>query len=273
MADHLEMELFLRAIGGDGQVKGNKGRRGAEFARDGREMVARDRADGADDIHDFCGSEARRKRHQDVAAGHREAHAAEVEEQMPAQVDANGLDGRDDRDRSLREDAEPQRKGASKFSFEIDGAAAHARDDAGTLDLWSEKLNQDDGLFRAEEIRHDADNFEVEFLSLVAGKDGVRIAFHPGPDFTQRKNFRGLGGRGRAARGAENQGNGGDRLEKNPRKAGRALVRLSQKHEPKMILGGVPRINSTAGGPWISFRFADCSHLKARGLGKYERQW
>src|SRR5207247_1596169 len=157
------------------------------------------------------------------------------------------LDGRDARDRILREDAEPQRKGPGKFSFEIDGAAAHARDDAGALDLWSQKLNQNDGLFRAEEIRHDADNFEVEFLNLVTGKDGVRVAPHPGPNFTQRKNFRSLGGRGRAGRGAEHQGNGGDRLEKYPGKAGRALVRLSQKHERKMIPGGVPGINSTTG--------------------------
>src|SRR5712671_7812849 len=56
----------------------------------GRElgMVAGDGADGAADIHDFCGSEVGRKRGEHAAARHRNLDVAEIQERMPAKKNA-----------------------------------------------------------------------------------------------------------------------------------------------------------------------------------------
>jgi len=62
------------------------------------------------------------------------------------------------------------------------------------LDFGAFELDKDDGLARAEEIRHDANDFEVELFDLVAGEDGVGVALHAITDFTDRHDFAGLGG-------------------------------------------------------------------------------
>jgi len=51
-------------------------------------------------------------------------------------------------------------------------------------------LHEDDGLLRAQEIGHDAQDFEVEFFNLVTGKNGVSIALHARMNFRERQNLR-----------------------------------------------------------------------------------
>ena len=94
----------------------------------------------------------------------------------------NVFDGGDAADRFLREDAELQGESACEFAVEIDGAAAHASDDAGVLDFRTLEFDQNDGLLGAEEIGHHADDFEVELFDLVAGEDRVGVALHARSD-------------------------------------------------------------------------------------------
>jgi len=101
------------------------------------------------------------------------------------------FDGSDAADGFFGEDAELEGESAGKFAFEVDGAAAHARDDAGVFDLRPFKLDENDGLLGAEEIGHNADDFEVKLFDLVAGEDGVGIALHAGANFAERKDFGG----------------------------------------------------------------------------------
>lgn len=56
------------------------------------------------------------------------------------------------------------------------------------LDLWPFELDEDDGLFGAEEVGHDAEDLEVKLFDLVAGKDGVGVPLHPGVDLVERKD-------------------------------------------------------------------------------------
>ena len=55
------------------------------------------------------------------------------------------------------------------------------------LDFRPFELHQDDGLFGPQEIRHHADDFEVELFDLVAGKDGVSVALHARTHLINRK--------------------------------------------------------------------------------------
>lgn len=89
-------------------------------------------------------------------------------------------DGCDAGDGLLGEHAEFQRKRAGEFAIEIYGAAAHAGDDAGVLDLGALQLDENDGLLGAEKIGQDAQDFEIKFFDLVAGEDGVGVALHSG---------------------------------------------------------------------------------------------
>ncbi len=116
------------------------------------------------------------------------------------------LDGRADdvfdrsytRDGIFCENAELERKGAREFAVKIDGAAAHAGDDACSLDLGAFELDKDDGLARPKKIGHDPDYFEVELFNLVAGEDGVRVALHASPNLVEPKYLTRLcGGGGR----------------------------------------------------------------------------
>src|SRR6202790_3512309 len=101
----------------------------------------------------------------------------------------NVLDGRDPCDGFLGEYAEFEGERAGKFAFDIDGAAAHAGDDAGVLDFGAFELDEDDGLARAEEIGHYADDFEVELFDLIAGEDGVGVTLHARLDLADRDDF------------------------------------------------------------------------------------
>ncbi len=108
------------------------------------------------------------------------------------------FDGSYTADGFFREDSELEGKSAGEFSFEIDRAAAHARDDAGVLDFWPFELNENDGLARPEKIGHDADDFEVEFFDLVASEDGVSVTLHARVDLAEGKDLG--GGRGLSMR-------------------------------------------------------------------------
>src|SRR5258708_6487662 len=87
------------------KAEGGWKRRGgsAEAAGKRGEMVACNGADGASDIHDFCGSEVGRKRGEHAAARHRNLDVAEIQKRMPAKKNAvclhcgygtGGIDGR-----------------------------------------------------------------------------------------------------------------------------------------------------------------------------------
>ena len=103
------------------------------------------------------------------------------------------LDGSYAADGFLGEDAKFEREGAGEFAFEIDGAAAHPCDDAGVLYFWPFELDEDDGLPRAKEIGHDADDFEVEFFDLVSSEDSVGVPLHAGANLAEGKDFGGGG--------------------------------------------------------------------------------
>src|SRR5713101_4484104 len=95
------------------------------------------------------------------------------------------FDGRDAGDGIFGEDAKLQGKSTGEFAVEIDRAAAHTGDHPGALDLGALELNEDDGLARAEEIGHDADDFKVKFFDLVARENCVGVALHPGTDLIE----------------------------------------------------------------------------------------
>ncbi len=62
------------------------------------------------------------------------------------------------------------------------------------LDFVAVQLDQDDRLPGAQEIRKDADNFQVKFFDLVAGKNRVGFPLHTRLDLIERKDFRLAGG-------------------------------------------------------------------------------
>ena len=99
------------------------------------------------------------------------------------------LDGCDAGKGLFGEDTELERQRTGELAFEIDGAAAHAGDDASVLHLGAFELDEDDGLLRAEKIVEDAEDFEIEFFDLVAGEDGVGVALHAGADLIERQDF------------------------------------------------------------------------------------
>jgi hypothetical protein len=94
-------------------------------------------------------------------------------------------------DRFFRENAELEGESAGELAFKIDWATAHAGDYAGVLNFGTFELDENNGLLGAEEIGHDADDFEVELFDLVAGENGVGIALHAGANFIERKDFGG----------------------------------------------------------------------------------
>jgi hypothetical protein len=103
------------------------------------------------------------------------------------------FDGRDAGDGIFGEDAKLQGKSTGEFTVEIDGAAAHTGDHAGALDLGALELNEDDGLARAEEIGHYADNFEIEPFDLIARENCVGVTLHAGTDLIEGKDLIRLG--------------------------------------------------------------------------------
>ena len=103
------------------------------------------------------------------------------------------FDGRDAGDGIFGEDAKLQGKSTGEFAVEIDRAAAHTGDHAGALDLGALELDEDDGLARAEEIRHYADDFKVKFFDLVACENRIGVALHAGTDLIEGKDLIRLG--------------------------------------------------------------------------------
>src|SRR5258707_10811845 len=95
MIDDLEMERLLSGWRGagdvQGQIHGNHRGRRTEFAGDGGEMVARDGANGAADVHNLCGSEIGRKCGDHAAARHGNLNVAEIQKRMAAEIKTNSL--------------------------------------------------------------------------------------------------------------------------------------------------------------------------------------
>ncbi len=102
------------------------------------------------------------------------------------------FDWRYARDGIFGEDAELKGERAREFAVQIDGAAAHAGDDASALDFRTFELDQDNGLARPKEIGHHPDDFEIELFNLIAGEDRISVALHAGSNLVERKNLIGL---------------------------------------------------------------------------------
>ena len=167
----------------------------------------------------------------------------------------NVFNGSDAADRFFREDAEFERERAGKFAFEVDGAAAHACDHARVLYFWPFELDENDGLLRAEEIGHDANNFEVELFDLVAGEDGVGIALHAGANFAEGQDFG--GGRGLSVcveKGRSNSREHGRQKEEAREEARHGQMRPSREHESLIIRGEVRGSNQTGGAELVGIK-------------------
>ena len=92
----------------------------------------------------------------------------------------HGLDRRDAGDRILGEvPAVGERAGEA--SFDVDGRARHAGDDAGVDEARVVGLHEDDVLLGQEVVQH-ADDADVEALGLEALEDGEAVALHAGAD-------------------------------------------------------------------------------------------
>src|SRR5882672_4456822 len=88
MINDFEMQFLLANFGIHAEVERNHRRRSAEPAGNRGEVVAGNSADGAADIHDFCGSKVGRKRGEHAAARHRNLDVAEIQKRMPAKKNA-----------------------------------------------------------------------------------------------------------------------------------------------------------------------------------------
>ncbi len=99
------------------------------------------------------------------------------------------MNGRDAGDGFFGEDAEFQRQSAREFTVQIDGAAAHSGDHSGVFDLWPLQLHENDGLFGAEKIVQNADDFQIELLDLIARKNRVGVPLHARANLAERKEF------------------------------------------------------------------------------------
>jgi len=165
------------------------------------------------------------------------------------------LDGSDAADGFFRENAELEGKSASEFAFEIDGAAAHACDDAGVLGFWPLKLDENDGLLGAEEIGHNADDFEVELFDLVASKNGVGVALHSGTNFAEGQDFGGCGSLSVSTEIGRSQGRDQcPQKKKAGAEAGYGQMRPSREHESLIIRGEVRGSNQTGGAQIVGKR-------------------
>jgi len=151
------------------------------------------------------------------------------------------FDGRYARDGIFGEDAEFEGERAREFAIQIDGAAAHARDDASALDLGAFELNEDDRLARPKEIGHHPDDFEIELFNLVAGEDRVRVALHPGSNLVERKNLI------RLREGGDRKDCDGQGETEGPEDSCAQMER-GWRHELLMILGAGTGGNWTHGG-------------------------
>ena len=108
------------------------------------------------------------------------------------------------------------------------------------------EFDQNDGLPRPQEIGHHADDFQVEFLDLVTGENGVRIALHSRSHLAKRQDLVRLGGNseGYAEAKPQGQSKNSQRLDNSHGKiAGWAALRdkgrRSRVHGGFMILGEV----------------------------------
>src|SRR5712671_1524159 len=117
------------------------------------------------------------------------------------------------------------------------------------FNLRSQKLNQNDRFFGPKEIRHHADNHQIEFLDLVASEYRQCFAFHSRLDLRKRKYLRisrKKGGRKKTG-GNQRKKNGEKQSADKSDRHQRPALHIIHKHLPTMIRGPLAGINSVCG--------------------------
>ena len=108
------------------------------------------------------------------------------------------VDGSDAADGFLSEGAQLEGQRAGELAVEVDGAAAHACDDAGFLGLLAQQANENYVFLGPDGIVENADDFQVHGLDLIALEDGVGHAVHSRLDVAQEERSWHRRGRGQA---------------------------------------------------------------------------
>ena len=85
---------------------------------------------------------------------------------------------RDAADGFHRKQPEAVRQSADKFTVDIDRAAAHARDDAGIVDIGTRDPHHDDIVIRVELVPDDTDHFDFEGIDPGILKDREAVSAH-----------------------------------------------------------------------------------------------
>ena len=86
-------------------------------------------------------------------------------------------------------------------------------------------------MFGAQEIGHDAENFEIEFFNLVAGKNGVGVTLHAGMNFRKREHLGGLLSASRSDCAKQESEREDYQTEGCEKRAGNGLVPTRREHE------------------------------------------
>ena len=105
------------------------------------------------------------------------------------------LDGGDAGDRLFAELANAVAERTEEAAIDVDGAAAHAGDDAGVLGLGAVEAGEDHVLAGASAPVEEAEDFDIHGLGLGAFKDGPGGAVEAAVDFREGEDS-GAGGRG-----------------------------------------------------------------------------
>ena len=103
-----------------------------------------------------------------------------------ARVDREHRFDRRDRTDGLLRKSPRGRNGSRKAALEVDGAAAHPREDSRLLE--AETGNTHENLRASERVRDDAEDLHVEALHGRAVEHGQAVAFHPRLDSRQRQD-------------------------------------------------------------------------------------
>ena len=118
------------------------------------------------------------------------------------------VDRGDTRDRFLGELPERVRDGADEAAVDIDGAAAHAGDDAGIGERTAFELGENQVAARPDDVAQHAKDVHLEILQLIALKHGFADANHSRFELIDRKR---CGRRGEADAKEEQQAQKSDR--------------------------------------------------------------
>ena len=99
------------------------------------------------------------------------------------------LDGSDAGDRILGELADAVAESADQLAVDVDGAAAHAGDDASVLRLFAVQASEDHVLAGADGILQHAKDFDVHGFGRYALEDGVSDAAESAVNFSKREKL------------------------------------------------------------------------------------